>query len=72
MTERSEPHRKGCQELEEAAQGSCRVTTPGSAQKICGCDIWGHGLAVDLAVLGKWLELVILQGFSSLNDSMIL
>lgn len=52
MAEKPESHRKGCQELEEAAQGSCEATTPGSAQKICGRGIWWHGLAMDLAVLG--------------------
>ena len=33
---------------------------------------WGHGLVVDLAVLGLRLDSMILKVFSNLNDSMIL
>jgi len=31
---------------------------------------YGHGLVVDLAVLGLWWDLMILKVFSNLNDSM--
>lgn len=30
------------------------------------------GFVVDLAVLGKWLDLMVLKGFCNLNDSIIL
>ena len=37
---------------------------------MCRCGTLGHGLA-GVVVLGWWLDLVILEVFSSLNDSMI-
>jgi len=37
-----------------------------------GCGTWGHGLVVDLVVLDLQLNLMILQVFSSLNDSLML
>lgn len=39
---------------------------------MCGPGTKGHGLAVDLVVLGGWLGLIILRVFSNLNDSMII
>jgi len=39
---------------------------------MCRCGAQGHGLVVDLAVLGMWLDSMILKFFSSLNGSMIL
>lgn len=43
---------------------------PGSVPKMHRCNTWGHGLVVALAVLAEWLDLVILEGFSSLSESM--
>jgi len=57
--------------LDQAAQGSGGVPIPGGVQKLCGCGTWGHGL-VGMVVFGWWLDLMILEVFSSLNDSMIL
>lgn len=34
-----------------ACQGRDGITSPGNAQKTCGCDTQGHGLGVGLAVL---------------------
>ena len=36
---------------------------------MCRCGTWGHGLVVDVTVLGKWLNSVILKVFSGLNNS---
>lgn len=33
--------------------------------------IWGHGLAVALAGLGEWLDVVISEVFSHLSNSMV-
>lgn len=38
-------------DVEQAAQGSGRVTIPGNDQKMCGCGTWGPELMVVLAVL---------------------
>jgi len=38
---------------------------------MCRCGTWGHGLA-GMGVLGGWLDLMILEVFSNLNDSMSL
>ena len=59
------------QALEQAAQGSGGVTIPAGVQKTCRCGISGHGL-VGIVVLGGRLDLMILEVFSNLNDSMIL
>ena len=40
-------------------------------KKTCRCGNSGHGLA-GMVVLGGWLDFVILEVFSNLNDSMIL
>jgi len=40
-----------------------------NAQKVTS---YGHGLVVDLAVLGYQFDSMILRVFSNLNDSMIL
>lgn len=32
------------------------VSIPGGIQKPCSCGAWGHGLVVDLAALGSWLD----------------
>jgi len=56
--------------LEQAAQGSGGVAIPGGVQKMCRCGTWGHGLA-GMVVLGWWMDLLILEVFSSLNDSVI-
>lgn len=37
-----------------------------------GCDTWGHGLVVAFIALGEWLDLMLLEVFSNLNNSMIL
>jgi len=57
--------------LEQAAQGSGGVTIPGGVQKMCRYGTSGHGLA-GMVLLGGWLDLMILEVFSNLNDSMIL
>ena len=56
---------------EQAAQGSVGVPTPGGVQKTCRCGTSGHGLA-GMVVLGLQLDLMILEVFSNLNDSVIL
>jgi len=56
--------------LEQAAQGSGGVPISGGVQKTCS-GTSGHGSA-DMVVLGWWLDLMILEVFSNLNDSMIL
>lgn len=40
---------KGCQALEQAAQGDGRVATPGCILEMCECGTWGHSLVVDLS-----------------------
>lgn len=40
--------------------------------KMCACGTWGQGLLVALAVLGFWLDLMILKVFFTLNDSVVL
>ena len=59
------------QALEQAAQGSGGVTIPGGVQKACRCGTSGYGL-VSMVVLGGWLDLMILEIFSNLNNPMIL
>ena len=54
-----------------AAQGSGGVTIPGGVQKRCGYGTSGHGLA-GIVVMGWQLDLMILEVFSNLNDSVIL
>jgi len=57
--------------LEQAAQGSGGITIPGGVQKMCRSGSSGHGWA-GMVVLGWRLDLMILEVFSNLNDSMIL
>jgi len=47
------------------------VTIPGGVQKACRCGTLGYGLA-GMVVVGWWLDLMLLEFFSNLNDSMIL
>ena len=63
-------YRESGQTLEQAAQGSGGVTIPGGVQITCRCGTSGHGLA-GLVVLGSRFELMILEAFSNLNDSVI-
>jgi len=56
--------------LEQAAQGSGGVTIPRSVQKTCRCGTSGHGLAGMVLLVG-WLDFMILEIFSNLNDSMM-
>ena len=56
--------------MEEAAQGDGGVPIPGGVQKTCRCGTLEYGL-VSMVVLGGWLDLMILEVFSNLNDSMI-
>lgn len=42
-------HTKGCKALARGIQG---VTIPGRLQKTCRCGSWGHGLVVNVSVLG--------------------
>lgn len=51
--------------------GSTIISASSGVPKPCGCGSWGQGLGVALAVLGGWLEMMILVGFSSFKDSMI-
>ena len=62
---------KSGQALEQAAQESGGVTIPGDVKKTCRYGTSGHGLA-DMVVLGWQSDLMILEVFSNLNDSMIL
>jgi len=57
--------------LEQAAQGSGGVAIPGGIQKMCRYGTSGHGLA-GMVVMGWQLDLIILEVFSNLNDSMLL
>ena len=59
------------QSLEQAARWGGGVTIPGGVQKTCRCGTSGYGL-VGMVVLGWQLDLVTLEIFSNLNDSMIL
>lgn len=47
-------HWKGAQALAQLPKAVVDV------QKTCGCGIWGHGFVVNMAVLGEYLELMIL------------
>lgn len=38
-------------------------------KKTCRCGTWGHSLAVNLAVLGLWMDLMISEGFYNPNNS---
>jgi len=58
------------QALAQAAQGGGGVPIPGGVQKACGCGTWGHGLA-GVVGLGGWLDSMISEVFSNLNDSVI-
>jgi len=40
-------------------------------EKICRCGTSGRGLVVDLALLGIWLDSMILKVYSNLSGSMI-
>ena len=44
----------------------------GGISKVCRHGTWGHGLVVDLAVLGLQLDLIILKVFANVIDSVIL
>ena len=52
----------------QAAQGSGAV--PGGVQEMCRCGTEGHVL-VGMVVMGWWLDEIILELFSNLNDSVI-
>jgi len=54
----------------EAAQESGGVTSLGGVKKICRYGTSGHGL-VGMVVMGWQLDLMILEVFSNLYDSMI-
>jgi len=55
----------------QAAQGCGGVTVPRSVPELWRCGTEGYGLWPVLG-MGWWLDLVILEVFSNLNDSMIL
>ena len=57
--------------MEQAAQGSGGVPIPGGVQKMCRHGTLGHGL-VGVVMLGWQLDLMILEVFSNLNDSVML
>jgi len=67
----SENFCKGYQALEQAAWESGWVPIPGGVQKTSRCGPLGYGL-VGMVVLGWWLDLMILEVCSNLNDSMFL
>lgn len=56
--------------MEHALQGSGRVTILGSAEKLSRCGSSQYGLA-GMVVFSQKLNLMILEVFSGLNDSMI-
>jgi len=56
--------------LDQAAQGSGAVPIPGGVQNPCGCGTSGHGLA-GTVVSGWWLDLMILEVSSNLDDCLI-
>ena len=56
--------------LEQAAQEGGGVTAPGGVQEMFGCCTEGHGL-VGILVVGGWLDWMILEVSSNLNDSVI-
>lgn len=47
------------------------VTLPGGTSKMCRCGAQKHALMVELAVLGLWLNLMLLRVFPNLKGSMI-
>jgi len=53
------------QTLGQAAQGGGWVTISGDVQKMCRSGTWGYVL-VGMVVLGRWLDLMILEVFSNL------
>lgn len=53
-------------------QGSDGISNPGDVENLRRFGTWGYGSAMGLAVLNLWLELVILESFSNLNNSLIL
>jgi len=55
----------------KSGQGSGGVTIPGAVQEEGTCGTEGHGF-VAMVVMGWWLDLIILEVFSNLNDSMTL
>lgn len=57
-------HRKGCKALELTTQESAGFTFPGSVQEAAG----RYGL-VDKVVIVPWLDLMVLEIYSNLNDS---
>ena len=60
---------KSGQALEQAAQGGDGVTIPGGVQNTCSRGTWGQCFR-GMVVLGWRLDLMILEVFSNLNDSM--
>lgn len=64
--------RRGSQSLEQAAQSSGGATILGDIEKMYRCGTKEHRLVQGLTVLGEQLDSMILEGFSTLNDSMIL
>lgn len=54
--------------LEWTPRGDGGVTIRGSVQEKTGCGTACHGLA-DQVVIGQWLDLLTLDVFSNLNDS---
>ena len=56
---------------ERAVQRGGGVTNPGGVQETFHCCTEGHGL-VEMLVVSRWLDWVILEVFSNLGGSMIL
>lgn len=44
----------------------CGIAIPGSGEKACGWGLWGHGVVVNMVVLGQQLDFMILEVFSIL------
>lgn len=54
----------------ETVWGNGEVIIPAGVQEVTGCEIYGCGF-VNEVVVGQRLDSAILEGFSSLNDSMV-
>ena len=66
---------KSSQALEQVAQGGGGVPVPGGVQGKVGRGAQGHVLVGDIGgggMVGEWLDQMVLEGFSNLNDSKIL
>ena len=56
--------------MAQAAQGGDGVTVPGGVPELCGCGT--EDMVSGQVGVGWWLDQVILEVFSNLNESMII